>query len=184
MNICSSCGKLGEFYQSQPYICKPCVKVRARAWYLANKERALKNVSAYRRENRVAVRAGIYEWGAKNPDAVAAIKRRYVDRHPDRRTQSRKKWYVKNKDRHAYYMSCRKSLKIKSTPLWANTFFMQEAYALAKLRTRVLGERWHVDHIVPLQSKLVCGLHCEQNLRVIPAVLNLSKHNKTWPDMP
>jgi 5-methylcytosine-specific restriction endonuclease McrA len=41
-----------------------------------------------------------------------------------------------------------------------------------------------VDHIVPLKSPLVCGLHVEHNLQVIPATQNRRKHNRVWPDMP
>ncbi len=50
---------------------------------------------------------------------------------------------------------------------------MQEIYDLAALRTKILGFPWEVDHVIPLRSKLVQGLHCEANLRVIPAKLNI-----------
>lgn len=71
-----------------------------------------------------------------------------------------------------------------AAPKWANRFFMQEAYDLARRRTKATGIRWHVDHIVPLLSPLVCGLHVEHNLQVIPAAQNISKNNRWWPDMP
>lgn len=38
-----------------------------------------------------------------------------------------------------------------------------------------------VDHFYPLKGKAVSGLHVAENLRVIPAFDNLSKHNK-MPD--
>ena len=54
----------------------------------------------------------------------------------------------------------------------------------AMQRTKAIGFQWHVDHIVPLQSPIVCGLHTIENLQVIPGALNLAKGNRMWPQMP
>ena len=75
-------------------------------------------------------------------------------------------------------------MKLNAIPAWANKFFIEEAYHLAKLREKMCGGVWHVDHIVPLKSKVVCGLHVEHNLRVIPGTDNIKKGNRYWPDMP
>lgn len=59
-----------------------------------------------------------------------------------------------------------------------------EAYALKHLRKAATGIEWDVDHIVPLQSKIVCGFHNEFNLAVITAKENNAKRNYYWPNMP
>lgn len=76
----------------------------------------------------------------------------------------------------------RAAKKMRALPKWANHFFMSEAYHLAALRSRLLGVPHEVDHIVPLRSSLVCGLHCESNLRVITKAANMDKGNRWWPD--
>tara|TARA_R100000541_G_C1879440_1_gene82084 strand:+ start:444 stop:905 length:462 start_codon:yes stop_codon:yes gene_type:complete len=51
-------------------------------------------------------------------------------------------------------------------------------YWLARDLKAVTGEEYHVDHIVPINGKNVCGLHVPWNLQVLPADINMSKGNR------
>ncbi len=78
----------------------------------------------------------------------------------------------------------RRAAGVDATPWWADRAAMDEIYALAELMTRLLGQPYEVDHIVPLQGKTVCGLHVPANLQVISAAENNAKSNKKWPGKP
>ncbi len=71
--------------------------------------------------------------------------------------------------------------KTQSTPAWlteAHYELFNLIYAEAKELTKTTGVQYHVDHIVPLRGKTVCGLHVPWNLRPIPARENRQKKNR------
>ena len=80
--------------------------------------------------------------------------------------------------------AARRARKLKALVAWADTSSLRLIYDRATTLSKELGEQHQVDHIVPLAHPLVCGLHCEANLQIIPAEENLRKGNRYWPDMP
>lgn len=43
--------------------------------------------------------------------------------------------------------------------------------------------RWSLEHLVPLQHPLVCGLHWHGNMEITELAHNMRKCNLYWPDM-
>jgi hypothetical protein len=78
----------------------------------------------------------------------------------------------------------RRIQKLQAVPHWANIAEIRRIYARCAEISALTGMVHHVDHIVPLQSMFVCGLHVEQNLQILLASKNLSKGNRSWPDSP
>jgi hypothetical protein len=78
----------------------------------------------------------------------------------------------------------RRAAKLQATPKWASESLILAMYEECQLKSEETGIVHHVDHIVPLISDIVCGLHSEDNLQILPALDNLSKGNRHWPDMP
>lgn len=155
-----------------------------RAWYAANKDRHLllnkewqaKNpekvkakAARFRERNRDLINANFSRKRKETPERVKEIRRAYRDRHPEITG-------VEN--------AIRRAIKRNARVEWADKNAIRQIYRLAKAKETETGVPHHVDHIVPLKSKLVCGLHVEANLQVLTAFENISKHNKTWPDMP
>lgn len=123
-------------------------------------------------KNGDKIRARVLAYQKKKPESYRAAGRRYRARTPDKQCA-----------KSALY----RANKLRATPTWVNDeleqLFLSEVYHLSQLRS-ACGIEHHVDHIVPLISEFVCGLHCMANLRVITGSENCSKSNKYWPDMP
>jgi len=120
-------------------------------------------------------------WALNNPNKVSIKNIKYKKKNKEKITEYNKLWWSSNKDKRASYQAKRKASQLQRTPKWLtkdDLWIIEEAYSLAQLRTNLFGIDWHVDHIIPLQGKLVSGLHVPSNIQVIPATENVKKSNK------
>lgn len=114
---------------------------------------------------------------SKNPEKFRQEKKDHYTRlsdvqylkHLDRAAKFRKteKWRICNNEKEAR----RRSSKLKATPPWADHGKLKEIY-------RNCPKGMHVDHIVPLKGKEICGLHVHYNLQYLTPSENCSKSNK------
>jgi len=182
--------------------------------YWSHRAARLLSSSLRSKKNRAKIAITEKQWRRKNPEKVAAKHRRWREKYPEKAKYHRDlyrarqpetvragiaRWCANNAQRKAEKAALwakvnasklrarsarRYAEKLLATPVWANQGYIEDVYRKAAIFTKRDGTPWHVDHIVPLRSKLVCGLHCEDNLQVIPAQLNKQKFNSYWPDMP
>ena len=148
-----------------------CVDCMREDWALDNKKRSEKPKSEAAKE------AG-KRYYQKNKEAVKA---RANARPKDEVKQYRRKHKENNPEYYKALTSVRKRRHRKASPRWMTReqkLAIRQLYLQAMDLTRLTGERYVVDHIIPLISDEVCGLHVPWNLRVITQEENLRKSNK------
>lgn len=205
--VAKTCSICGAKHQAKGL----CASHYASAWNKANREKSNAASRAWKERNKDNLwekrnpdrkREIVYRWRAKNADKFRGINRDSHGRNKERRNAYSREyravngdhmralsraWSKANPEKMRAVTATRRAAKHSATPGWARsefeTFAIREMCALAVQRTRVMGMPWHVDHIVPLKSKRVCGLHCVANLRVILGAVNHAKGNRIWPDM-
>jgi len=143
------------------------------------RDRRAKNPEPYREHYR--------KWLAKNSEVAKAASQKWKAENRERtRELSRKSaadWKRNNRAKAQASEAAREAKKRQAMPRWADKKAIEKFYDEAIRLTKETGILHHVDHIVPLNHPLVCGLHCEFNLQVLPALENISKGNRRWPGM-
>lgn len=162
--------KLSKSRDGLSYDCRKCGQESAAKW---------------REKNRHKVRAYTAKWRDKvGKDLVNENAKIYREANREKTRQAALKWQKENPGKANAANAARYAAKMRATPKWADMDAVERFYVLAEQISQSTLIKYEVDHIVPLRSKVVCGLHCEYNLQVIPAFENRSKGNRSWPDMP
>lgn len=146
---------------------------------------------AWAKDNAEKVRASRIKYEEANKEKIdayrnsedfkkAAIKRAtdYNKNNPDKRKLICAKYSKNNPHKSLQSVMRRNAKKLQATTSWNNELYVDCLYSVAAMLNKYGTEKYHVDHIVPLRHKLVCGLHTYDNLRVITAKENLKKGNK------
>jgi len=176
MKICVTCQNtkpLSEFYKRKDSPdgyrndCKDCRKARSLKNFYADPDaKRAKNMEAY--------------WKRKeqNPDLWKPI---YLKVREKSLAVRQRLWSKQNRGAANALGKKYKLKKRNATPNWLTNEqveHMQCLYKVAAMYTAEGLDIWHVDHIVPIRGKDVCGLHVPWNLRIITASENLRKGNK------
>ena len=152
--------------------CVECLKVE---WEKANVTRA--EYFRQYNESEAGQKAKRKYYEANKETVIARANTRPVE---DRR-KHREKYKKQNPELYKAFNSVRKRRHKNATPSWITTEqkeTIKQLYLNAMRLTKITGERYVVDHIIPLISPHVCGLHVPWNLRVITQEENLRKSNK------
>lgn len=157
--------------------CKDC----HRAYEIRNAERIRVLQHAKYARDPARAKRRVSDWVKKNPEKALANKRAWRERNVEKMVQIRKQWLEDHPEYRAYNCRMYQASKLRATPAWANRTRMRRFYTEARRLTRETGIQHHVDHIVPLISKVVCGLHCEANLQVLRFDENVRKSNRFRP---
>ena len=124
---------------------------------------------------------------------IPLIPREACVENRDARLSYNRDWYAKNRANQIEQALQRKKDRPELNRAWSNAYrsrrmtaipawYEQEKVELVYKMSVDMG--MEVDHVVPLQSDLVCGLHCWHNLQLLISSVNSSKGNRYWPDMP
>jgi hypothetical protein len=160
--------------------CVACVSIQSVEWRIANPEKHSASMQKWIENNRKLHGTRVKRWQAANKDKVREDAKAWVAANPDKVKAKALRHVKKYPEAYTARSVASVARRAKRVPQWLtpdDRWVMKEAYDLAKLRTRMFGFIWEVDHIIPLRGKTVSGLHVPTNLQVIPKIDNRNKRN-------
>lgn len=177
--ICPKCGE--EKYLTEGYYKNKCESNGHESYC---KICSLEGAKKYKNSERAEIKRKERYYSEEN------TQKRKEKQQRDKISGQKKLWQKTYAEKHKGRISAsrarRRAAKLRARPIWYESErkaieLLHEGAKELKIKT---NKEFHVDHIVPLRSKLVCGLETIANLQILEASINCSKGNRYWPDMP
>jgi len=159
--------------------CRDCITSKAKQYREQNKQ----EIKERRQVRQADDSERRKQWGKENKDRLAAYMREWRTQNKTRELEIAKASRSRRIEKILQSNKERVDWVKRATPAWAEKWILSEAKRLARLRTKLTGAQWDVDHIVPIKSPKVCGLNAFTNIQVVPKAVNAAKRNLHWPDM-
>lgn len=168
----------------------------ANRYHHKNRDRLLVRQGLYREANKLSIYLAKKKCYERNREAYNEARNLWRRAHPEWHRQYGKRvyresaevrqkrlaytraWCKRNPDKTAARGAAYSATKKMAKPKWGNPTAIRAFYTAARRRTLETGIPHDVDHIVPIVSKVVCGLHWEGNLQVISSLENRREKNK------
>lgn len=187
---CDKCGTI-ERYKNRN--CKACTKIRMAAYRAANPGKAQADMAVWRAANPDRVKSIKSTWHDANLEKVKAIKSAWAAANPNKVTISNAAWYAANTDKVNAYQAGWRKANPETVKIYSHNRRARERDAggtlskglsakLFKLQqgkcpccAQLLGDDYHLDHIMPL---VLGGTNMDSNIQLLRAKCNLQKNAK------
>lgn len=163
--------------QKQFKKCTKCKQIKHLSLFFERKDRPNK----YQSWCKNCKSNGFNEWRSENMENERNRNKEWYSLNMNVERARASAYRKNNSDKVNFFTAIRRAAKINATPIWLSQeqkLEIKNLYKKAKEITVATGTQHVVDHIVPLQGKIVTGLHVPWNLQILTASENNAKHNK------
>lgn len=109
------------------------------------------------------------------------VYKKWVEKNRAKVNEQQRKWRQANKEKHRPYQSAYNAIRWKRTSIPLAKLHLEQIVKIYEKRDQKIkqtGTDHHVDHIIPIKGKNICGLHVPWNMQILPAKENRQKSNK------